>query len=166
MRRPLDTSAGRRQVAGAARAGGGAVVCALALVLSGCGMLSFSSGDDQGYLLRSEEGGPGAGALYVTYEPGGQTGTITGYLHFAYPAENPEGAYLETQRMEGSVDGANIQIRLEANSQAEYVGTVEGGAMELRNGLASWEGEAATFGDFGEAAEEMAKASEEGNFAD
>jgi hypothetical protein len=38
--------------------------------------------------------------------------------------------------------------------------------MELRNGLASWEGEAATFGDFGEAAEEMAEASEEGNYAD
>lgn len=148
------------------RAGGHAVVAVLVVLLYGCGLLGPSEGDGEGYLLRSEEEGPGVGTLFVTYGPGGQPGTVTGYMHFAYPAENPEGAYLETQRMEGSVDGANIQIRLEANSQAEYVGTVEGGAMELRNGLASWEGEAATFGDFGEAAEEMAKASEEGNFAD
>jgi hypothetical protein len=141
-------------------------VCAIALVLSGCGMLSFSSADDQGYLLRSEEGGAGVGTLYVTYEPGEQAGVVTGYMHTAYPAENPEGAYFETQRIEGSVDGTRILVWPEGNPQAEYVGTVEDGAMQLQNGLASWDGEAATFGDFGEAAEEVAEASEEGDFAD
>lgn len=148
------------------RAGGPAVVGVLVVLLYGCGLLGFPADDGEGYLLRSEEGGPGVGTLFVTYGPGEQAGTVAGYMHFAYPAENPEGSYLETQRVTGSVDGTRVLFQLEANPQAEYVGTVEGGTMELRSGLVSWEGEAATFGDFGEAAEEVAEASEEGNYAD
>ena len=129
-------------------------------------MFSFSSREAEGYLLRSEDGGPGVGTLYVTYTPGEQAGTITGYIHTAYPAENPEGAYLQTERVTGSVDGTRVFFQLEGNPQAEYVGTVDGDAMELRSELTSWEGEAATVGEFGEAAGEMAEASEEGNFAD
>lgn len=141
------------------------IVGVLAVLLCSCGLLPPEEGTE-GYLLRSEEEGPGAGTLFVRYENGTQPGTLTGYMYFAYPAENPEGAYLETQRITGSVDGPRVLLQLEGNPQAEYVGTVEEGSMELQNGLASWEGEIATFEDFGEAAEEMTKASMEGDFTD
>ncbi len=151
---------------GVLRIWGSAAAGLLVALACGCGPLTFTGQDPEGYLLRSEEGGAGVGTLYVTYEPGEQAGVVTGYMHTAYPAENPEGAYFETQRIEGSVDGTRILVWPEGNPQAEYVGTVEDGAMQLQNGLASWEGEAATFGDFGEAAEEVAEESEEGDFAD
>jgi hypothetical protein len=118
----------------------------------------------EGYLLRSEEEGARVGVLFVRYKPTQPAGSITGYMYFVGPAENPEGAYLETERITGSVEGPRIVIQLESNPQAEYVGTVEDHTMELRNGLVQWTGEAATYEDLGEAAEEMERAAEEGNY--
>jgi hypothetical protein len=144
-----------------------AVVVLLVLLLSGCGLVGGEEEDQfQGYVLRSKEEGPKVGTLFVRYKPTRSTGSVTGYIYFAYPAENPEGAFIQTERITGSVDGPRIFIQLESNSQAEYVGTVEEGKMELRQGLTEWTGGAATFQDFGEAAEDMAKASEKGNYAD
>lgn len=142
------------------------VVVVFALLMCGCGVLDTSSDDDEGYLLRSEEEGPSVGVMYGKYKVGGQPNTMTGYMHTAYPSENPEGAYFFTTRITGSVDGSRIFIQLENNPQAEYVGSVEGDTMELRRGLAEWTGEAATYGDFGEAAAEMEEAAKEGNFVD
>src|SRR5215207_10983345 len=138
----------------------------LVLLCVGCSLIGSGGDEDQfeGYLLRSEDDGPGVGTLYVRYKPDQQPDTIAGYIHFAYPAENPEGAFLSTERITGSVDGPRIFIQLESNPQAEYVGTVEDDTMELRNGLVEWTGEAATYQDFGEAAEEMERAAEVGNY--
>jgi hypothetical protein len=142
------------------------ILLVLTFLLCGCGLFSSGEEEDQfeGYLLRSEDDGPSVGVLYVRYKPGKQPDTLTGYIHFAYPAENPEGAFLSTERITGSVDGPRIFIQLETNPQAEYIGTVEGDKMELRNGLVEWTGEAATYQAFGEAAEEMERAAEEGSY--
>ena len=141
------------------------VVGLLVFLLCGCAFAG-SGEEGEGYLLRSEEEGPSAGTLYLRYVSDEQAQTIAGYLYVAYPAEDPEGAFISTERITGSVDGPRVLVRLESNSQHEYVGTVEGDAMELRSGLVSFRGEAATFEDFGNATEEMAKASREWNFAD
>ncbi len=73
---------------------------------------------------------------------------------------------MRTERITGAVDGPRILLQPGSDPQAEYVGTVEGDTMELENRLVPWEGQAATFEDFGEAAEEMAHASRKGGFQD
>jgi hypothetical protein len=133
-----------------------AVMVVLALLLCGCDLVGGSAtGGNGGYLLEAEEG-PSVGPMFVRYEPAEPAGNLEGYMYFAHPGSNPSGVYLQTERVTGSVDGDSVVFRLESNPDAEYVGTVEGDTMTLRNGLASWEGESATLEDFGAAAEELA----------
>ncbi len=94
--------------------------------------------------------------LFVRYESFDPGGSITGYMYFAYPASNPSGAYLETQRISGSVNGDRVFLQLEG-TQSEYMGSADRNTMELGSGTASLEGETATLEDFGAAAEDLAE---------
>lgn len=141
-------------------------VVLLGLLMCGCGALDAGSDGDEGYLLRSEEEGASVGVMYVRYNPAGPTGDIAGYMYLTYPGERPAGAYADTSKITGSVDGPSIVVQIEGDPQVEYVGTVEGDTMELRRGLVEWTGEAATYEDFGNAMAEMEEAAREGNFVD
>lgn len=136
--------------------GVGLAMMVLISLLCGCGLAGSPTEEAaEGYLLRSED--EGVATLFVRYEPVDPGGSITGYMYSAYPAANPSGVYLETQRIMGSVDGDRVFIQLEQNPQSEYVGSVDGGTMELGSGTVSWEGETATLEDFGAAAEDLAE---------
>ncbi len=134
------------------------------LFLHGCGQAE----EDQtsGYLLRSEQQGEGIQFLRYMPDPDHPEDTITGYMYIALPAANPSGVYLETWRITGSMDDSRILVQLDQNPEAAYTGTVEGDTIELVRGLSTWEGEAATLEDFGEAAEELARESQEETVAD
>ncbi len=128
----------------------------LGFLLCGCDLVGSPTEEAaKGYLLQSED--DRVATLFVRYEPVDPGGSITGYMYSAYPAANPSGVYLETQRIMGSVDGDRVFIQLEQNPQSEYVGSVDGGTMELGSGTVSWEGESATLEDFGTAAEDLAE---------
>lgn len=135
------------------------VVVVLALLTCGCGVLDADE-EINGYLLY-EDSPRVEGVYFVHFVE--NDGELMGWMHTAYPASNPglPSVYLNTDEIDGTVDDENILIRQIAGaSYTDYQGTIEGGQMRLtknvRSDLLTYEGEEATFEDFGTAAQELA----------
>lgn len=148
----------------------------LALVLWGCGSAGsgVDEGEVKGYLLHEDVGEANMveGVLFVQFVPDESAGggRITGLMHTATPFGKPNmpSVFFRTANIQGTVDGSNVFIEEENPGlqgapgivYIDYHGTLEGDTMRLtreaQGVILSYEGEAATFEDFGAAAEELA----------